>query len=127
MNKVERLDSRTFVAVSEFILLFPAALFLLAVVARYLQPIAYPAQQIVTWYSDRMWTLWVLLIALPLIALFSGSLALLNSHQNRSGNTWSTNLLGSEATDLLSSKIIVIETITACVFLTIVILHMLAN
>ncbi len=127
MNKVERLDSRTFVAVSEFILLFPAALFLLAVIARYLQPIAYPAQQIVTWYSDRMWTLWLLLIALPLIALFSGSFVLLNNQQSNSGNSWSTILLGSEATNHLSSRIIAVETITACVFLTVVVLHMLAN
>ena len=127
MIKFERLGSRSFIAVSEFILLFPAALFLLAVVARYLQPIAYPAQQIVTWYSDRMWTLWVLLIALPLLALFSGSLAVLNNQQNSSGNSWSTNLLGPEATDQLSSKIIAVETITACVFLAVVVLHMLAN
>jgi len=33
---------------------------------------AYAAQRLVMWYSERMWTLWVLLLALPFIVLVTG-------------------------------------------------------
>jgi len=68
-------------AASEVILLFPAVLFMTALVVRYLGPSqdepAHSAQQVVMWYAGRQWTLWVLLIALPLTVLVTGCATLL--------------------------------------------------
>ncbi len=71
------------IAATELVLIFPAALFMTAVVTRHLQPLQYEpahtAQQIVTWYSVRYWTLWVLLIGSPFAALLAGCVTLLRS------------------------------------------------
>ena len=57
----------------ELLLVAPAALFMGALVARYVAP---GAQRIVMWYAGRPWTLWILLVALPLTALVFGGLTL---------------------------------------------------
>ena len=52
---------RRIIAAAELVLIFPAALFLTAVVARDLQLLQFEparlAQEIVVWYSVRLWTL----------------------------------------------------------------------
>ena len=70
--------SKSTTATAELLLIFPAALFMAALFVRNLQPLQYEpahtAQQIVTWYAMRpRLGLWVLLIALPMAALVSGS------------------------------------------------------
>ncbi len=54
---------------------------MLALIVRAIGPLqqepAHAAQQIVMWYAGRLWTLWVLLFALPLAVLGIGSAALL--------------------------------------------------
>ena len=64
------------VIVAQLLLIFPSALFMGALVVRELQPLqnepAHTAQQLVMWYAARMWTLWVLLIALPFAVLVTG-------------------------------------------------------
>jgi len=96
-------------AASEVILLFPAVLFMTAVVVRYLGPLqdepARSAQQIVMWYAGRQWTLWVLLIALPLTVLATGCAALLRRRDT----------------------LLVATTLTAGVILAIVGVHMLVT
>lgn len=72
------------IAATELALVFPAALFMTALFVRNLQPLQYEpahtAQRIVTWYAERpRLGLWVLLIALPLAVLASGSATLLRS------------------------------------------------
>jgi hypothetical protein len=61
------------IAVMELVLIFPAVLFMTALVLRNFQPLQYEparsAQQLVMWYAGRMWTLWFLLLGLPLIVL----------------------------------------------------------
>ncbi|HZF09972.1 MAG TPA: hypothetical protein VFE33_14375 [Thermoanaerobaculia bacterium] len=73
--------NRRAIAALELLLLSPAALFMAALVVRHLQPLqsepAHTAQRIVLWYAARQWTLWVLLIALPLAVLVTGGAALL--------------------------------------------------
>lgn len=69
--------SKYVVAVTELLLVFPAALFMTALFVRNLQPQqlqpAHAAQQIVMWYAARPRTgLWMFLIALPLTVLVSG-------------------------------------------------------
>ena len=71
------------VAALQLALLFPAALFLAAVLVgtgdapQY--ELARVAQGIVAWYAARMWTLWLLLLILPLAVLAAGCATLLGS------------------------------------------------
>jgi hypothetical protein len=64
------------IAFLQLALIFPAALFMASLVVRNLGGLQYEpahtAQQIVMWYAGRMWTLRVLLFALPCMVLFSG-------------------------------------------------------
>ncbi len=115
------------IAATELVLIFPAALFLAAVVARHLGPVADPAQQVVTWYSDRMWTLWVLLIALPLAALLTGCVTLLPNWNGESGGRWTAKQFGLAIRTQLPTQIIAAATLGAGLILTVVVLHMLAN
>jgi hypothetical protein len=52
------------VAISQLVLIFPALLVMGSLLVRNLSLLsnepARTAQQIVTWYSGRMWTLWIL-------------------------------------------------------------------
>ena len=65
------------IAVLGVVLIFPAAVFMTALALLNLQSLQFEparsAQQLVMWYAGRMWTLWVLLLGLPFIALVSGS------------------------------------------------------
>ena len=65
------------VAALQGLLLFPALLFMAALPARNLpqHDLAQNAQSIVMWYAARQWTLWGLLIALPVAALAVGALS----------------------------------------------------
>src|SRR4029077_13367314 len=115
------------IAVMELVLIFPAALFMTALALRNLQPLQYEpaqsAQQLVMWYAGRMWTLWVLLLGLPFIALVSGCAALLRS--------WSRDIVLPLASRKslatvrahLASLFIAATTMIAGVILVIVVLH----
>jgi len=119
------------VAVLELLLLFPAALFMTALVVRELQPLqtepAHSAQQLVMWYAARMWTLWVLLLALPLAALVTGGAKVLRE--------WNRGIAPLHAARGLLAAIrarsamifVAAETLTAAGILVIVVLHMMAN
>jgi hypothetical protein len=102
--------STRIVAALELVLTLPAALFLTAVIAPSLvsQP-APTAHSLVMWYAERMWTLWVLLLALPLIALVIGCATLPRLRPD------------------LGAILVAMGTLAAGGVLAIVILHMLAN
>ena len=107
------------IAALELMLISPAALFMTALVVRRLRPLQYEpahtAQRIVMWYSGQMWTLWVLLLALPFTALVTGCAMLLNR--------WNRDVeLPNNARRSLAAT-----SLTAAGILAIVILHMLAN
>jgi len=126
MRTTERL-----VAASQLLLIFPAVLFMGSLVVRNLSPLqnepAHTAQQIVMWYAGRMWTLWALLIALPLGVLVTGCIML--------ERIWSKDVrLPQAAQQMLAAihanramLIVAVMTSTAGAILTIVVLHMLAN
>jgi hypothetical protein len=98
------------IATLELVLIFPAAIFLAAVAGPSLISQPVPAVHgLVLWYSQRLWTLWVLLLALPLTAFITGCAVLLRLRPN-----WGT----------LS---VAVATVGAGGVLAIVILHMLAN
>src|ERR1039458_2263742 len=67
-------------AIAQVLLIFPAIFFMGALVVRQLLPLqhepAHTAHRIVMWYAGRVWTLWVLLIALPLAVLVTGCVTL---------------------------------------------------
>lgn len=75
--------TRRLIAGMELLLLAPALLFMGALLVRGLGSLqaepARTAQAIVMWYAGRQWTLWVLLVALPLAVLTAGSAALLSA------------------------------------------------
>ncbi|HXP83181.1 MAG TPA: hypothetical protein VN841_00585 [Bryobacteraceae bacterium] len=120
-------------ATLELLFLFPAALFMTALVVRNLQPLEYEpahtAQQLVLWYSARMWTLWVLLLALPFAALITGCATLLYGRNrdreppSAASPAGSPNMLRAHSATFL----IAAPTLIAGVILAIVVLHMLAN
>jgi hypothetical protein len=126
MRATERL-----VAASQLLLIFPAVLFMGALVVRNLSPLqnepARTAQQIVMWYAGRTWTLWALLIALPLGVLGMGCIMFARS--------WSKDdRLPKAVPQMLTAihanramLIVAVMTLTAGAVLTIVVLHMLAN
>ncbi len=113
-------------AVLDFVLLFPAALFMAALIVRNLplHEMATSAQRIVMWYAGRLWTLWVLLLALPLAVLMTGGVVLFrnwiempNAARPRLALIW----------DEPTALFVVGLTFTAAGILVVVVLHMLAN
>jgi hypothetical protein len=105
-------------------LLFPALLFLTAVLVGTGDPPQYElvrvAQGIVTWYAARMWTLWLLLLILPLAVLAGGCLTLLRS-SNQAVE------LPVAAAAPVATFLVAGTTFTSAGVLAVVVLHMLAN
>ena len=119
------------IALMELVLIFPAALFMTALVLRNLQPLqnepARSAQQLVTWYAGRMWTLWVPLLGLPFIVLVSGCAELLRSWNRATVLALRSQRSLAVVRAHLASLFIAATTLIAGVILAIVVLHVLAN
>ncbi|TAJ92691.1 MAG: hypothetical protein EPO31_10720 [Gammaproteobacteria bacterium] len=113
------------------VLLSPAALFMTALVMRYLGPLEYEpahmAQQIVTWYSIRPWTLWVLLIGLPLIVLITGCVTLLSDRNEDRESLLATGDPTVPYRGRSAHHIMAAASLAAGVILAVVGVHMLAN
>ncbi len=119
------------VAAGQLLLIFPAVLFMGALVVRELQPLqnepAHTAQRVVMWYSARMWTLWVLLITLPFAVLVTGCVTL--------ARIWPDDVELLQAAQQTLARIhadrallfVAATTLTATAVLAIVAMHMLAN
>jgi hypothetical protein len=119
------------IAAVELLLIFPAALFMTAVVVRNLRPLqdepAHTAQRVVMWYSGQMWTLWVLLLALPFAALVTGGVTLLRGWNRDLVLPVTTHrplaVFGTQPAMLFVAG----TTLGAAAILVIVVLHMLAS
>lgn len=113
------MQTRT-VATAALALIGPVAFFMGAVIVRNMSSLqdepARTAQQIVMWYSGRMWTLWVLLLALPFAALAAGCAVLKQNWDHYTAMQFAKQSLA-----------IGLTTIAAGGILTIVVLHVLAN
>lgn len=117
------------VAVTQAVLLFPATLFMTALLTRDLPQyaLAHAAGELVVWYAARMWTLWLLLLALPLCALVAG-FATLRTGVDRDialrgpARRWASAVLARPA-----ALFVIAPTLIAAGILVIVILHMLAT
>jgi hypothetical protein len=119
------------IAVLELVLIFPAALFMTALMLRNLQPLQYEparsAQQLVMWYAGRMWTLWVLLLGLPFIVLISGCAELLRSWNRDVMLPLTSRKSIAMVRVHLASLFLAATTFIAGVILAVALLHILAN
>jgi hypothetical protein len=126
---VSHTDKRI-IAAAEVVLIFPATLFLSAVLLRNLaltqSDLTHAAQMIVTWYSDRYWTLLILLICLPLAAFLAGCFTLLQIwNEDKELQPASKPFIVSSFH--FATFIITGATSGAGLILAVVALHMLAN
>ncbi|MDE2236127.1 MAG: hypothetical protein KGK44_11375 [Gammaproteobacteria bacterium] len=115
------------IAIIELVLILPAGLFLIAVLVRHTGPLAYPAQQIVIWYATRFWTLWVLMITLPLVALLFGGVTLFMCLNAQTVEQQSARQQFAAILKSVPLLVIAISTLAAGIILVIVALHVLAN
>ena len=118
------------IAAMELVLIFPAALFMTALVVRNLQPQYEPAQtaqHLVMWYAGRMWTLWVLLLALPFTVLVTGCATLRYGWNRDIVLPYTARQSLAVIRAHLATLFIAATTLTAGGILMIVVLHMLAN
>jgi Mn2+/Fe2+ NRAMP family transporter len=126
MRATERL-----VAASQLLLICPAVLFMGSLVVRNLSPLqnepAHTAQQIVIWYAGRMWTLWVLLIALPVGVLVTGCIMFARKRSKDVRQPKAAQQILAAIHANRAMLIVAVMTLTAGAILTIVVLHMLAN
>jgi hypothetical protein len=115
------------IAAVELVLIFPGALFMAALVLRNLQPFQNSAQQLVMWYANRMWTLGVLLLALPFVVLITGCAALLHIRDGGAlvphTRGWFAVIRGNSP----AMHFVAATTLAAAAILAIVVLHMAAN
>ncbi len=119
------------IAAIQLVLIFPAALFMTALVVRSVQPLQYEpahsAQQLVMWYAGRMWTLWVLLLALPLAVLVTGCATLLRNWNRDTALMQTVRQSLAEIRAHVATLFVAATTLAAAGILAIVVLHMLAN
>lgn len=127
MNTVKRA-----IAITEVVLIFPAALFMTALFVRNLQPMQYEpahtAQRIVMWYSARPHAgLWVLLMALPLAVLVTGCVTLLRSWKADAELRQSARQTLAAVRSHLATLLVAVATLTSGGVLAIVALHSLTD
>ncbi len=118
------------IAAAELLLISPAVVFMTALVVRHLpaqyEP-AHTAQRIVMWYSGKHWTLWVLLISLPLAVLVIGCAHLLQSSNEGVELRQAVRQPLAAIHAHLATLLIAAATLTAGGVLAVVAVHMLAN
>ena len=119
------------IAALQLLLILPAVLFMAALVLRELQPLQYEpahsAQQLVMWYAARVWTLWILLLALPISVFVTGCATLLHSWKRDTALLQAARQALAEIRAHLATLLVAGATLTAGGILAIVVLHMLAN
>jgi hypothetical protein len=124
------MNAKRAVAAAQLLLMFPAILFMGALVARQVSPLqhepAHTAGRIVMWYAARMWTLWALLVTLPLAVLVTGCVTLLRSWSNVAELHRTRQGLAAMYADR-PMLCVAMMTLTAGVVLAIVAMHMAAN
>ena len=125
------MNAKRALAAAQLLLMFPAILFMGALVVRQLSPLqhepAHTAHRIVVWYAGRMWTLWALLITLPLVVLVTGCVTLLRSWSNVPELPYRAQQGLAAIYADRPMLCIAMMTLTAGVVLAIVAMHMVAN
>jgi hypothetical protein len=114
------MNNKRSLALAQAVLVFPAVLFMGSVVLRYVSALHDGAQRVVMWYAGKQWTLWLLLVALPIAVLVSGAVALLASPNPARPQ-------GVPASGRAGMRPVAGMTVTAWLILVIVALHVLAD
>jgi cytochrome b561 len=117
-------------AVADLMLVSPAIVFFLALFFRNFLPAGDPAngaQSLVMWYASRHWTLWVLLVALPLSALLMGSTALREIWTRDSSLRADAKQVGIALRVHSVALVTALATLSAAAVLFLVALHVAAN
>jgi hypothetical protein len=118
-------------AATQLLFIFPAALFMIALVVRGLQPLqfepAHTAEKIVMWYAGRQWTLWVLLIGLPIAVLVIGCATLLPSWNSAVKARLAVRQTLAAIRADPAALVVAASTLAAGVVLAVVAVHMLMN
>ena len=118
-------------AALQLALLCPAALFMTAFLVRAGDVPQYDlarfAQRIVMLYSGRMWTLWLLLLALPFAALVTGFLTLRRSWNGDIETAPAKQHALATIPAPIATLFVAGTTLISACILAIVVLHMLAN
>ncbi len=121
------LTLRRAIAITELLLILPAVLFLVSIFMRSaLQPTGM-AEAIVTWYSGRTWTLWVLLLGLPLAVLVIGCATVASSWQDDEAMRRAAGQTFAAARAHLAVVLVAAATAMAGGVLLIVVLHIAVN
>ena len=118
-----QMPAQPLAAVIHALLITPAALFIGAVVLRRVPALQDTAQGLVLLYAGRGWTLWLLLLALPMVVLTSGCIAV---YQERIADRKRTDH-PTVVTIPLSGVFVKALTALSAAILATVILHMLAT
>jgi hypothetical protein len=114
-----------------WLLISPAALFMVALVVRAIQPQlfepAHSAQRVIMWFAGRRWTLLVLLIALPLLVLAAGGATLLEVWRDDPQLKQGTREALAWARAHLTTLLLAAATLIAAGILSVVAVHMLTD
>jgi hypothetical protein len=117
------------IALLQLVLIFPAALFMASLAVRNLAWLQYEpahtAQQIVMWYAARLWTLRVLLFALPCMVLFGGCLVLRTRNSDTEQHSTRPSLASSRAHGPM--RLVSVTTVASAGILAIVGFHVLMH
>jgi hypothetical protein len=117
------------VALLQIVLIFPAALFMASLIVRNIGPLQYEpahtARQIVMWYAGRVWTLWVLLFALPCMVLVIGCAALRS--RNRDTDLHGTQRSPASSRPRWLERFVSVATAASAGILAIVVFHVLTH
>ena len=115
------------VAIIELLLVFPAALFMIALFMREVQPLAQTGR-LVEWFSHHVvFGLYVSLIAMPLAAFAVGCVVVLRSWRSDAEFRQATREIFNAVRAHLASLLIAGATLMAGVILAIVAMHMIAE
>jgi len=124
--------ARRTIAASTLVMSFPSVLFMTALFVRNLQPQRYEparsAQRIVTWYATHgPFSLWALLVILPLAVVLTGGTALAHQWQADAG----LRAAAASAADIVrrnfATLVIACATLACAAILAIVAVHMASD
>jgi hypothetical protein len=110
-------------ATAHLLLISPSLIFMCSLLLRHFHNESFAAQHIVMWYAGRMWSLWVLLLALPLAIVVTGCLAMRKQRVSPGHEQQAARRINRDWT----TQILVGTTTLSILILAVVVLHMLAN
>lgn len=123
---------RRSLAAAEWVLVFPAALFMTALFVRNIQPQQYQpahaAQRIVDWFASSTHVgLWLLMMALPLVVMIVGCITVAQSWRNDQALRHAARETIAHLRRHLATFLIFMATATAAGILLIVALHVMTS